>query len=59
MSPFNALTPEQKLQVFIARIDIILEWILYVLHIAVPAALIVTPLVILLVKWRRRRRAKR
>ena len=59
MSPFNALTPEQKLQVLIVRIDIILEWILYVLHIAVPAALIVTPLVILLVKWRRRRRAKR
>ena len=58
MSPFNALTPEQKLQVLIARIDIILEWILYVLHIAVPAALIVTPLVILLVKWRRRRREK-
>ena len=58
MSPFNALTPEQKLQVLIVRIDIILEWVWYVLRTAVPAALIMTALVILLVKWRRRRRAK-
>ena len=56
MSPFSSLTPEQKLQVLIVRIDIILEWIWYVLRIAIPAALILTALVILLVRWRHGRR---
>ena len=55
MMPFNELTPEQKLQVTIVRIDIILEWIWNVLRIAVPIMLIVTVFALLLAKWRRRR----
>ena len=55
MMPFSELTPEQKLQVTIVRIDIILEWIWHVLRIAVPIMLIVTVFAILLAKWRRRR----
>ena len=58
MMPFSELTPEQKLQVTIVRIDIILEWIWHVLRIAVPVMLIVTVFAILLAKWRRRRRAR-
>lgn len=56
--PFNELTLEQKLQVTIVRIDIILEWIWYVLRIAVPIMLIVTVLALVLAKWRHRRRTR-
>ena len=55
MMPFSELTPEQKLQVTIVRIDIILEWIWHVLRNAVPIMLIVTVLALVLAKWRRRR----
>lgn len=58
MMPFNELTPEQKLQVTIVRIDIILEWIWHVLRIAVPIMLIVTVLALVLAKWRHRRRTR-
>ena len=56
MNPFNTLTPEQQLQVLIVRIDIVLEWIGYVLRIAIPTALLVTMLVIITMKLRRRHR---
>ena len=57
MMPFNELTLEQKIQVTIVRIDIILEWIGWALRIAVPIMLI-TVVVILLVRFRRRRRSR-
>ena len=56
MNPFNTLTPEQQLQVLIVRIDIVLEWIGYVLRIAIPTVLLVTMLVIITMKLRRRHR---
>lgn len=57
MMPFNELTLEQKIQVTIVRIDIILEWIGWALRIAVPIMLS-TVLVVLLVRFRRRRRSR-
>ena len=57
MMPFNELTLEQKIQVTIVRIDIILEWIGWALRIAVPIMLI-TVVVVLLVRFRRRRRSR-
>ena len=57
MMPFSALTPEQKLQVTIVRIDILLVAIWHVLRIVLPT-LCVAALLIIAIRFRRRRRAR-
>ena len=57
MMPFSALTPEQKLQVAIVRIDIVLVAIWNVLRIVVPI-LCVSALLLVAIRIRRRRRAR-
>ena len=55
MMPYSALTPEQKLQVAIVRIDIVMVAIWNVLRIVAPI-LCVSALVLVAIRiWRRRR----
>ena len=55
MMPFSALTPEQKLQVAIVRIDIVLVAIWNVLRIVVPILCVSALLLVAIRIWRRRR----
>lgn len=55
MMPFSALTPEQKLQVTIVRIDIVLVAIWHVLRIVLPILCVAALLIIAIRFWRRRR----
>ena len=55
MMPFSALTPEQKLQVTIVRIDIVLVAIWHILRIVLPIVCAAALLIIAIRFWRRRR----
>ena len=55
MMPFSALTPEQKLQVTIVRVDIVLVAIWNVLRIVVPILCVSALLLVAIRIWRRRR----
>ena len=55
MMPFSVLTPEQKLQVAIVRIDIVLVAIWNVLRIVVPILCVSALLLVAIRIWRRRR----
>ena len=55
MMPFSELTPEQKLQVAIVRIDIVLVAIWNVLRIVVPILCVSALLLVAIRIWRRRR----
>ena len=55
MMPFSALTPEQKLQVAIVHIDIVLVAIWNVLRIVVPILCVSALLLVAIRIWRRRR----
>ena len=57
MMPFSALTPEQKLQVTIVRIDIVLVAIWKALLIVVPILCVMT-LLIAVIRFLKRRRAR-
>ena len=57
MMPFSALTPEQKLQVTIVRIDIVLVAIWKALQIVVPILCVMT-LLIAVIRFLKRRRAR-
>ena len=57
MMPFSALTPEQKLQVTIVRIDIVLVAIWNALRIVVPI-FCAAALLIIAIRFRRRRRER-
>ena len=55
MMPFSALTPEQKLQVTIVRVDIVLMAIWEALRIVVPILCVSALLLVAIRIWRRRR----
>jgi len=55
MMPFSALTPEQKLQVTIVRVDIVLVAIWEALRIVVPILCVSALLLVAIRIWRRRR----
>ena len=55
MMPFNELTPEQKLQVTIVRVDIVLVAIWEALRIVVPILCMSVLLLVVIRIWRRRR----
>lgn len=57
MMPFSALTPEQKLQVTIVRIDIVLVAIWHVLRIVLPI-FCAAALLFIAIRFRRRRQAR-
>ena len=55
MMPFSALNPEQKLQVSIVRVDIVLVAIWEALRIVVPILCVSALLLVAIRIWRRRR----
>ena len=55
MMPYSALTPEQKLQVAIVRIDIVLVAVWNVLRIVVPILCMSALLLVTIRIWRRSR----
>lgn len=57
MMPFDTLTPEQKLQVTIVRIDIVLVAIWHVLRVVLPI-LCATVLLIVAIRLLRRGRSR-